>query len=328
MLLLSKEDIKKVFTMRDAIQAVKQAFQMYSAKECDLPLRTIIESKNEDGTFGCMPCYAKQLGCASVKIVCTFRNNLKKGLPGNPAQVMLIDDEDGLVFALLDGTYVTQLRTGAASGAAFDALARKDAKVGTLIGTGGQAATQLEAMVAVRDLDVVYVYDIDTTRIKPFVMQMQRELDAYGTKIVGVESCEEAVAQADMLVTMTPSLTPVFDGTKCKPGVTVSCVGAYRPNMQEMDPVILTRASKIYCDSTAAVLEESGDLLIPLADGIITEADITGDLGDVLLGNLVGREREDEIIVFETVGIGIQDLMTAKAIYDKAMEMDIGIYWS
>ena len=146
-------------------------------------------------------------------------------------------------------------------------------------------------------------------------------------KVVAAVSADDAVEDADLVVTVTPSSKPVFDGTKIKKGATVSCVGSYQPHMQEMDPVILTRASKIYFDSVDAVLSEAGDILIPLEDGTITKEDFTGDLGDVLLGKVVARENDEEIIVFKTVGIGTQDLVTAKKIYDKALAQGVGTIW-
>ena len=229
--------------------------------------------------------------------------------------------------AVLDGTYVTQLRTGAASGAAFDVLAKKDCRIGALIGTGGQAPTQLEAMLAARTLQEVRVYDMNPERTKAFAEIMQEELKDYGARIVPAASSDEAIDDADLIITVTPSSKPVFDGTKVKAGATISCVGAYQHHMQEMDPAILPRASKIYFDSREAVLSESGDILIPLEEGIITEKDFTGDLGDVLLGKVVGRENDDEIIVFETVGVAAQDLVAAKEIYEKAVKAGVGITW-
>lgn len=327
MLLLNREDIKKVFTMNDSIEAVKQAFMLFSDGKSEVPLRTNIPVEKHNGTLLFMPAIVNDFDVASLKIVNIFPDNVKKNLPTAPAQVLLIDTKTGLVEAVLDGTYVTQLRTGAASGAAFDALAVKDAKVGALIGTGGQAATQLEAMLCARKLEKVKIFDMDKARLDAFVAQMSEELASYGAELIAATSSDEAVEDADILVTMTPAKKPVFDATKCKKGITVSCVGAYQHDMQEMDPVILDRASKIYFDSTSAVLAESGDILIPLEEGRITEEDFTGELGDVLAGRLVGRENDEEIIVFETVGIGTQDLMAAKAIYDKAVEKGIGTQW-
>lgn len=328
MLLLSKGDIQKVFTMKEAVEADKEAFRIFSEGKSVVPLRTNISAPKHDGAFLFMPSYVEEMECSAIKIVNVFPKNIDKGLPTTPAQVLLIDGTTGVVASVLDGTYVTQLRTGAASGAAFDVLARKDAKKGALIGTGGQAATQLEAMMAVRDLSEVKVYDLNAERLNAFVEQMNKELVAYGTKVIAAESSDDAIEDADLVVTVTPSSRPVFDGTKVKKGATVSCVGSYQPHMQEMDPAILTRASKIYFDSVDAVLSEAGDILIPLEDGTITKDDFTGDLGDVLLGKVTARENDEEIIVFKTVGIGTQDLVTAKKIYDKALAQGVGTNWN
>lgn len=328
MLLLSREDIKKVFTMRDAIEADKKAFQLVVEGKCDAPLRTNIQAPKYEGCFLFMPAYVEEMDTASLKIINIFPKNIDNGIPSSPAQVFLIDGKTGIVTAVLDGTYVTQLRTGAASGAAFDVLAKKDCRIGALIGTGGQAATQLEAMLAARKLEEVRVYDLNYERTAAFAEKMQEELQSYGTKIIPVRSSDEAIDDADLLITVTPSSKPVFDGSKVKKGATVSCVGAYQHHMQEMDPVILTRASKIYFDSEEAVLSESGDILIPLEDGTITKDDFTGDLGNVIKGELVGRENDDEIIVFETVGVATQDLVAAREIYEKAAEAGIGTKWN
>ena len=327
MLLLSREDIKKVFSIKDAIEADKKAFQLVVDGKCDSPLRTNIQAPKYDGCFLFMPAYVEEMDTASVKIVNIFPHNIDNGIPSSPAQVLLIDGKTGVVISVLDGTYVTQLRTGAASGAAFDVLAKKDCRIGALIGTGGQAATQLEAMIAARKLDEVRVYDLNYDRTVDFAARMQEELKEYGTKIVAVKSSDEAIDDADLLITVTPSSKPVFDGTKIKKGCTISCVGAYQHHMQEMDPAILPRASKIYFDSEDAVLSESGDILIPLEEGIITKEDFTGDLGNVIKGELVGRENDDEIIVFETVGVATQDLVAAREIYDKAVAAGVGMNW-
>lgn len=327
MLLLSRKDIKKVFTMKDAIETNKECFKIFSEGKSEVPLRTTIQAPNHNGVFLFMPSYVEELDAAGLKVVNIFPENAKENLPTAPAQVLLIDGKTGIVTSILDGTYVTQLRTGASSGAAFDLFAIKDAKIGALIGTGGQAATQLEAMMVARELDEVRIFDLDPNRRQAFVNRMQEELKCYNTKIVEATSSDNAIEDADIIVTVTPSTKPVFDGTKVKKGATVSCVGAYQHHMQEMDPAILPRASKIYFDSEEAVLSEAGDILIPLEQGIITKEDFTGDIGDVLLGKVVGRENDDEIIVYENVGIGVLDLMTARAIYLKAVEAEVGTNW-
>jgi len=328
MLLLSRDNIKQVFTMKDAIEADKVAFQLFSEGKTDVPLRTQIVSEKQNGTFLFMPSYAPDLDAAAVKLINIFPDNINKGLASAPAQVLLVDGKTGYVNALLDGVTVTQFRTGAASGVAFDVLGRKDARKGALIGTGGQAATQLEAMVCARDLETVYVFDTNPERTKEFAQQMDEELKSYGTQILPAATSDEAISKADLIITVTPASSPVFDGSKVKAGATVSCVGSYQPHMQEMDPVVLERASKIYFDSEDAVLSEAGDILIPLEDGTITKDDFTGDIGEVLMGKIGGRENDEEIIVFKTVGIGAQDLVTAQKIYERALEEKIGTEWS
>lgn len=328
MRLLNKEDIVKVFSMQDAVESVKEAFLLYSQGKTENPLRTKIPAEKYGGNLLFMPTYAEETGYASLKIINIYPQNISKDRPTSFAQVVLIDAGSGEILSILDGTYVTQLRTGAASGVCFDVLGRQDARIGALIGTGGQAEMQLAAMVSARDLDVVRVHDISKERTAAFVKEMNEKLADYETKIVAADSADEAVEDADLLITVTPSKEPVFDASKCKKGITISCVGAYQPDMQEMDPAILPRASKIFLDSKSAVLEESGDILKPLSEGIIKEQDITGEIGDVLAGKRKGRESDDEIIVFETVGIGMQDLITAKAIYEKAVAEDVGSQWN
>ena len=327
MLLLTEKDIKSVVTMRDIVEADKTAFRMIADGTVEVPLRTGIKAPEYDGTFLFMPSYAASQDAAAVKIISVFPHNPEAGLEACPAQVLLLDGKTGYIVALLDGTTVTKLRTGAASGAAFDVLAKKDCKVGALIGTGGQAADQLEAMLCVRQLEKVWVYSRNAERREEFCKRMQKELGHYGAEILPAPSADAAVEDADLVITVTTSTVPVFDGTKIKPGCTISCVGTYEPEKHELDPAVFPRASKIICDYKDAVLSESGDLLIPLAEGLIRDEDIQGSLGDVIDGRIAGRENDDEIIVFESVGVASQDLVAAKMIYEKALAAGAGTEW-
>ncbi len=327
MLLLSESDIKTVFSMKDAIEADKEAFRLVVKNEVEIPLRTKISADEYEGCLLFMPAYSSKIDMASLKNVNIFPKNEKLGLPTAPAQVLLIDGKTGVIKAVLDGTYVTKLRTGAASGAAFDLLAKKDCSVGALIGTGSQAKEQLEAMLVARNLEEVRVVGRNYDKTVSFVDAVKEEFSKYGANLKAVKTSDEAIDNADLIITVTSSDEPVFDGEKVKKGATISAVGAYQHHMQELHPAALTRASKIYFDSEEAVLSESGDILIPLEENLISKSDFTGDIGDVLLGNVVGREDDDEIIVFETVGVGAQDLIAAHEIYKKAVETGIGTVW-
>lgn len=327
MLLLSRVMVEGFFTMDDAIQADKDAFKLFSEGKIDVPLRTQLPTDDGNGDFLCMPDYCGEQNTSSVKILNMFPKNIDKGLPSINAQVMVMNTETGLIDAMIDGNYITQLRTGAASGAAIDLLAKESVSDGALIGTGGQAETQLEAMLAARDLETVRVNDLNFERAKNFVEKMSKKLAKYKTNIIAVETSDEAVEKADVIITVTPSKKPVFDGNKVKAGATVCGVGSFQPDMQETPSELVSRASKIYFDSEEAVLSESGDLLIPLKDKTITKDKFAGDLGEVVSGKVKGRENDQEIIFFKTVGIAAQDLITADRIYKKAQENNVGLEW-
>lgn len=328
MLLLNKSDIKKVFTMKDAIEADKKAYQAFSGKDAIVPIRTNLGTIREGESMLFMPGYVKSLDCAGIKIVSVFPGNAEKGKPVVPATVILMDATTGEVISVMDGTYITRVRTGAASGAAVDLLARKDAKVGALIGTGGQAPAQLEAMLAARELEEVRVFSRNKEKREKFAEDMSKELASYGAKIVAADSSDDAIKDADVIVLATTSEVPVIDGNLVKEGALISGVGSYMPNMHEIDEVSIKRASKIFCDSVEAVLEEAGCIITPLKKGIISEEnDLNKELGDVVSGKIPGRESDDEIIIFKSVGIGVQDVVTAQMIYDRAIEKNIGTNW-
>ncbi|BDR58935.1 ornithine cyclodeaminase family protein [Xylocopilactobacillus apicola] len=327
MLLLNKSTIQNFYSIDDCMHAVTEAFRLFSDGKVNVPLRTQIVKSDNKSTFLCMPAFCEKNNSASVKVLNMFPDNISRGLASINAQVLNIDAETGAINCLMDGNYVTQLRTGAASGVAFKFLAKQNCHKGALIGAGGQAATQLEAMLIARDLDEVQVSDYDFKRAKDFADQMNEELAKYRTKIVAVSSANEAVSEADLIISVTTSKTPVYDGSLVKAGATVSGVGSYQPQMQETPLELLQRAAKIYFDSKEAVLAEAGDLLQPLQKNQITQTNFIGELGKVISGELTGRSNDEEIIFFKTVGIAAQDLMTAKSIYEKARANQKGLEW-
>jgi ornithine cyclodeaminase len=253
--------------------------------------------------------------------------NPSKGLPASIGQVLLIDGETGEVKAMMDGTYITALRTAAASGAAFDLFGNKDASVGALIGTGSQAMCQLEAMLSARPLKEMRVAARNFEKTKAFAARAAEEFAGYGAKITAMEDTNAAVDGADLVTLVTVSGTPVCSAEFFKAGAVISAVGAYTYDMQELDPAVFEKCGKIYFDSETAVLSESGDILRPLDEGTLRKEQFTGDIGDFILGKIPGRESDDEIIVFENVGIGALDLYTAQKVYEKASALKVGTTW-
>lgn len=274
-----------------------------------------------------MPSYCLEEKTACVKLVNVFPENRKKNIPSINAQILVMDSETGLIQGILDGTYVTQLRTGGATGVAIEILATKECIKGALIGTGGQAATQLEAMLIARKLKEVQVFSSNYTHAQQFSHIMAEKLVNYGASITAVSSPDIAVHNADIVITATTSTSPVFDSKNIKAGAIICGIGSYKPYMQELPSSLMSCASKIYFDSRVAVLSEAGDIIIPIRNGTISKNNLTGELGDVIGGRLIGRENDDEIIIFKSVGISAQDLIVSKSIFNKAKKENIGFNW-
>jgi hypothetical protein len=327
MLLLNEQDIRKVFDMNDAIDSNIEAYKIFSSGNAVVPLRQVIAADEGRGNFAFMPAYSSKLGAAGIKIVNIFPGNRERDEATTIGQVLLMDDKNGEVLALMDGSFITKFRTGAASGAAFKLFARNDAKIGCLIGTGGQADCQLEAMLAACNLDEVRIVARDFAKTEKFAEAMSERFKDSGAKMIAYDDANEAVDGADVIVVVTVSTEPVFDANRVKKGAVVSGVGSYTAEMNEIDPKLFKLADKIYFDSKDACIAESADIQIPLREGLVSLEGLTGDIGEYALGEISGREADDEIIIFKNVGLGILDLVIAKLIYEKAKNRKIGYQW-
>lgn len=327
MLLLNEQDIRKVFDMNDAIDSNIEAYKIFSSGNAVVPLRQVIAADEGRGNFAFMPAYSSKLGAAGIKIVNIFPGNRERGEATTIGQVLLMDDKNGEVLALMDGSFITKFRTGAASGAAFKLFARNDAKIGCLIGTGGQADCQLEAMLAACNLDEVRIVARDFAKTEKFTEEMSERFKDSGAKLIAYDDANEAVYGADVIVVVTVSTEPVFDANRVKKGAVVSGVGSYTAEMNEIDPKLFKLADKIYFDSKDACIAESADIQIPIREGLVSLEGLTGDIGEYALGEISGREADDEIIIFKNVGLGILDLVIAKLIYEKAKNRKIGYQW-
>jgi ornithine cyclodeaminase len=239
--------------------------------------------------------------------------------------MVLVDAETGVVNSLIDGTYLTRLRTGAISGLATDILSRKDSKILALFGTGGQAVTQLEAVLTVRKIEEVRVFDIFQDRAKEFAKKMSEKFSKkFNVRIIAAESSDKAIENADIITTVTTSKKPVFDANKVKKNVHINGVGSYTPDMQEIPEDILVKANKIYVDTRDGAINESGDLITPIKKGLIKKEKINGELGEVINGQIKGRENDDEMTFFKTTGSAVLDLVAAQKIYEMAKTKGVG----
>ena len=324
-LILKESDISSMITMSDIIEADKEALSIYSSHKSNIPLRSNLDIPEYKGQCLFMNGYAAPAKALGVKIVSVYPENINKNLTSVPATMVLVDAETGVVNSLIDGTYLTRLRTGAISGLATDILSRKDSKILALFGTGGQAVTQLEAVLTVRKIEEVRVFDIFQDRAKEFAKKMSEKFSKkFNVRIIAAESSDKAIENADIITTVTTSKKPVFDANKVKKNVHINGVGSYTPDMQEIPEDILVKANKIYVDTRDGAINESGDLITPIKKGLIKKEKINGELGEVINGQIKGRENDDEMTFFKTTGSAVLDLVAAQKIYEIAKTKGVG----
>jgi ornithine cyclodeaminase len=307
--------------MPEVIAAVRQGFVRLCEGKAVLPERVQMDVAPQEGTTLLMPGYLPEEGQLTVKIVSVFPHNSELDIPVINALIVVVDTKTGRPEAIMDGASVTAMRTGAASGLATDLLARKDARSVAIFGAGVQGRTQLAAVAAVRDLEAVWVYDSDADRARAFVSDMAGEI---GAPIHVASKPEEASSAADVICTVTTSPRPVFADSSIRPGTHINAVGVFKPNLQEIPAETVVR-SRVFVDSVDAAMEEAGDLLVPMARGSIGKEHILAELGEVATGSKQGRRSPDEITLFKSVGLAVQDVTTAAVVLRKAEELGLGV---
>ena len=300
--ILSADAVRACVDMPAAIDAMREAFAALSAQEATVPMRLALETEHGVSLF--MPAHLRESGNAGAKVVSVNPGNAARGLPAIHAVVLVLDVLTGRPTALMDGTWLTALRTGAVGGLAADLLARSDAKTVALFGAGVQARTQLEAVRCVREITEVRVI----SRSGASADRLAGEV--VGVRAVRVDDANEAIEGADIIIAATSSSTPVFDGARVEPGTHVTGVGSYTLDMREVDTALVQRA-RIIVDQREAVMEEAGDIVGPIRDGVVDETVIIAEIGEVVLGRVPGRTADSEITFFKSVGNAVQDVAVA-----------------
>ncbi len=324
MLILTADDIHKALPMREAIEAMKSAYASLSDGRAAAPLRTRLPVPPHEGLVLFMPAYvqAETSEALAVKIVSLFPNNPGRGLAFIQAAVLVLEADTGRALALLEGSSLTAIRTGAGSGAAIDLLSRPESQTMMVFGAGAQARTQVEAACTVRKIERVWVYDPNTEAARKLAAQMAGRGPIPHSVIVA-DNVPNPLAHSDIVCTATTSSTPVFRDSSLKTGAHISAIGSYTPEMQEVPAETIARA-RVVVDSISATLAETGDLVKPLQAGLITEDHIYAELGEIVLGRKVGRQSDREITYFKSVGIAVQDAMAAQLALQNARKMGLG----
>jgi ornithine cyclodeaminase/alanine dehydrogenase len=318
-LLLTREDVMSVLDMPTCMDVVEKAFAEMAGGTAVLPLRIAITPP--EGLALYMPAYLKKMGALACKVVTVYKKNPEKfGMPTTIGKVLLQDPESGDVICIMDGGYLTAVRTGAASGVATKYLARAaDGQVAGIFGAGVQAKMQLWAVAVARKLARAMVYDISGEAADAFISEMGPRLDLEITRAASPAD----MLEADILCTATSSPTPIFEGAGLRPGTHINGIGSHTPAARELDTETVKR-SRLVGDSREACFKEAGDIMIPVKEGAIDESHFYAELGEVVTGKKPGRADDSEITLFKSNGLAIQDAAAAKVAYDRAAEGGVG----
>lgn len=312
---LSATDVRAAIDMPQAIDAMRDAFGALAAGEARVPVRLALETDHGVSLF--MPAHIRSPHRVAAKVVSVNGGNAERGLPAIHAVVLVLEPETGRPLALMDGTWLTALRTGAVGGLAADLMARPDARVVALFGAGVQARTQLEAVRCVRDVEEVRVVSRSGQSADVLVAELE------GVQARRVDDPDEAVAGADIVIAATSSSTPVFDGRRIEAGTHVTGVGSYTTQMREVDTELVRRA-RVIVDEREAIMEEAGDIAGPIADGDVDESVMVAEIGEVVLGRVAGRTSVDEVTFFKSVGNAVQDVAVAARVLAVAEREGLG----
>lgn len=320
MLVISANEQRNLVNMNEVIEYAALALKEFSAERTVTPIRGSLSFAKEKNTALIMPSVAEGLKALGLKVVTVVPENKKIGKKTINGIVMLSDFQTGEPLALLEGSYLTMIRTGALSGVATKHLARHNAKVLCIIGTGEQAKGIAEAVFAVRDIEKVILYNRTEKKAYAFSQYIQ---ERFNKPAYVHTNANEAISEADIIVTTTNASTPVFS-EKLQKGVHVNAVGSFKPNMQELPSHAIAQATKVVVESKEAALEETGDLQVPVREGLFEASNIHAELGQIISGERAGRENDEDITVFKSVGLAVVDIIVAKYLYERAVESGVG----
>jgi ornithine cyclodeaminase len=320
-LCLSESEIRAVLPMADLIGAMETALAAFSSGQVVQPVRPVVEM-GAAAFFAAMPGFVPAPAVLGAKLVAVIAANQTRGLPTHRASILLLDPETGALIALMDGRLITEMRTAAVSAVSAKYLARADAAVLAILGSGVQARSHLAAFMLWRAFSEVRVWSPSLDHVRRFAAESPGPVRA-------CQSAAEAIRGAGVVILATASPTPVIEDAWVAPGAHIVSVGACRPNQREIDPALLARA-RLVVDSRSSAFLESGDVVMGLAEGRFARGHIVAELGEVIAGGVPGRTSELEVTVFKSLGLAVEDLAAASLAYERArvqrkgIEIDLG----
>jgi len=312
-LFINKEKIATLLPMEECIEVMEKMFRSLATGECLQPLRNIMLLPEGNGVLGMMPGHATKLGVIGIKVITVFHANSESGLPSHQGIVMLFDAKHGQPLMLFDALEITAIRTAAASAVATKLLSRETSSTLAIIGSGEQANRHIEAMLLVRNIKQINLWSRNEKNATHLVNELSCE---YNIPIHVKKNVQQAVENADIICTVTASKEPVVIGDWIATGTHINAVGSSTAATRELDTAAIVK-SKLFTDRYESLFNEAGDFLIPKKEGAVTDKHVKAEIGEVLSGTKKGRENEEEITVFKSLGIAAEDIFSAYHIYQK-----------
>jgi ornithine cyclodeaminase/alanine dehydrogenase-like protein (mu-crystallin family) len=321
MLVLSEAAVRRLVEIDELIAALERAHAEFSTGGAVMPVRQVVPLPEIGGRITTMPAYLWAERALGMKVVTFFKDNPARGLPAILGTIHLYSAETGKLAAIMDGTYITAIRTACASAMATHALANPDTPVLGILGAGVQARSHIAALARVRKIAKIKIYSPSGASARTVKDELEPLVKL---PIEPAPSAEAAVRGADLVVTATSAPTPVLDRAWLKPGAHINAVGSHRPDLRELDAATL-KAARLFVDSRDAIMAECGDVLLAIKEGAIQAGDASTEIGEVLAGKKPGRTSSSDITLYKSVGIAVQDVATAALVYRKALEKKAGV---
>jgi ornithine cyclodeaminase/alanine dehydrogenase-like protein (mu-crystallin family) len=320
-LIVNSAEVTRLLPMDECIDVMADALSALARGEAIVPLRPILWLPEKVGALGMMPSYLASADALGLKVVTVFQGNHGTKYDSHQGAVLLFESKHGQLLSIMDATSITGIRTAAVSGVATRLLARADAKSVAILGSGVQARTHLAAMLHSRSIETVRVWSRDGEHARRFA---DRESKRHRIAVSAASSVQEAVQEADIICTTTSSRDSILEGRWISPGTHINAVGSSVPFARELDSDAVRRA-RLYVDRRESALNEAGDFLLARKEGAVDDAHIVGEIGELLLEQIEGRRSPDEITLFKSLGLAVEDLAAANHIYRKAIESNSGV---
>ncbi|MGH7774035.1 MAG: ornithine cyclodeaminase family protein [Candidatus Binatia bacterium] len=321
MLVLSEKDVQRLLNIEELIQVLEQAHIQFSTGKAVMPVRLVVPLSEIKGRITSMPAYLSEDKALGMKVVTYFQENPKQGLPVILATITLYSPDTGKLMAIMEGSYITAIRTACVSAVATKALANPETPVMGILGAGVQARAHILALSKVKRISKIKVHSPSGKSAQRLKEELEPQV---GVEIEAVRSAAETVQEADLVVTVTTAKEPILRADWLKSGIHINAVGSHRPDLREIDAATVKRA-KVVVDSREAIMAECGDVLLAIKEGAIREDHVHAEIGEVLAGKRPGRTDTKEITLYKSVGIAIQDVAAAQLVYKKALQQRAGV---